>query len=197
MIERQKRKLNGELIETHRYVMTFNKPELPRTIKITDWHHELIELYIPKPMFCFNCQKLGHTKKRCRRQNPVCSRCSQEGHQARDCNNPTKCNNCSGNHKSVDKKCPTYEFKAEVLATQARTKLTFREAEDKVKEQYHKDGKTYSFAVRQGQQSGTQNSPQRPSNVAATGQQHQETEVTRPSTTLGNTSQVPKDSSTS
>ena len=38
--------------------MTLNKPDLPMSIKITNWHFELIEVYLPKPMRCVNCQRI-------------------------------------------------------------------------------------------------------------------------------------------
>ncbi|MEL6805855.1 MAG: hypothetical protein AAFO91_18975 [Bacteroidota bacterium] len=45
-VERLKARIQGELKETHRYLITFNKPDLPSTIQITDWHHELDNLHI-------------------------------------------------------------------------------------------------------------------------------------------------------
>ena len=147
-IERMNRRFNGAIIPTHRYIITFNKPDLPQSIKLSDWHYELIELYIPTPMQCVKCQKFGHTQKWCRREVAICARCSQEGHQARTCNNDPKCANCEGNHKSMDKKCPLYVFKSEVLATQARMKCLYQEAENEVKDKYRELGKTYSFVVR-------------------------------------------------
>ena len=147
-IERMNRKFNGVITPTHRYIITFNKPDLPQSVKLSDWHYELIELYIPTPMQCVKCQKFGHTQKWCRREVAICARCSQEGHQARTCNNDPKCANCEGNHKSMDKKCPLYTFKSEVLATQARVKCLYQEAENEIKDKYRELGKTYSFAVR-------------------------------------------------
>ena len=147
-IERMNRKFNGVITPTHRYIITFNKPELPQSVKLSDWHYELIELYIPTPMQCVKCQKFGHTQKWCRREVAICARCSQEGHQARTCNNDPKCANCPGNHKSMDRKCPLYIFKSEVLATQARVKCLYQEAENEIKDKYRELGKTYSFAVR-------------------------------------------------
>ena len=147
-IERMNRKLNGVITPTHRYIITFNKPDLPQSIKLSDWHYELIEQYIPTPMQCVKCQKFGHTQKWCRREVAICARCSQEGHQAGTCNNDPKCANCEGKHKSMDKKCPLYVFKSEVLATQARVKCLYQEAENEVKDKYRELGKTYSFVVR-------------------------------------------------
>lgn len=64
-VERMKKKVDGKLIETHRYVITFKKTKLPSLIKLADWHRELVDLYIPTPLRCNRCQKLGHTKNWC------------------------------------------------------------------------------------------------------------------------------------
>ena len=144
--------MNGELVPTHRYVITFDKPDLPQSIKIADWHHELVDLYIPTPMQCIKCQKLGHTQKWCRKEIPTCSRCSEDGHQARTCANDFKCANCGGAHPSMDKKCPHYLYKSEILATQTRTKCTYHEAEDQVRDRYRQEDKRYNFAVKRPRQ---------------------------------------------
>ena len=158
-IERMQRKINGELIPTHRYILTFSTPELPRTIKLADWHHELVDMYIPTPMQCTRCQKLGHTQKWCRKEAPTCARCSQEGHHAQSCSNEPLCVNCGESHRSTNKKCPHYLFKAEVLATQTRLRCTFQDAEDQVKENYREDGKSYSFALRRRRPQETRQPP--------------------------------------
>ena len=152
-VERMKRRVNGALVDTHRHIFTFNKPAPPQTIRVTDWHYELVDLYIPTPMQCIKCQKLGHTQKHCRRGTNVCARCAQEGHQARDCQSDPRCANCDGAHRSMDKKCPHYEYKAEILATQTRRRCTYHEAVDQVQDQFRTQGRRYNFmARRQNQQ---------------------------------------------
>ena len=147
-IERMKTRRNGTLVDTNRYILTFNRPEIARVINITDWHHELVDLYIPQPMRCMNCQGLGHTKKKCRKDLPTCARCSEEGHLSANCFKDYKCVNCSGGHNSMDKKCPFYLFKCEVLATQVRRKLTPGEAVDEVKGRFSEEGKQFNFVTR-------------------------------------------------
>ena len=144
-IERMKRRVNGVLKDTHRHIITFNKPDLPQVIKITDWHHELIDLFIPNPMRCMNCKRLGHTKKWCRRTSPTCSKCAEEHLPAFGCDKPLRCVNCSEEHSALERKCPFYQFKYEVLATQTRKRISFPEAEEEVKERFRQDGKQFRF----------------------------------------------------
>ena len=144
-IERMKRRDNGVLKDTHRHIITFNKPDLPQVIKITDWHHELIDLFIPNPMRCMNCKRLGHTKKWCRRTSPTCSKCAEEHLPAFGCDKPLRCVNCSEEHNALERKCPFYQFKYEVLATQTRKRISFPEAEEEVKERFRQDGKQFRF----------------------------------------------------
>jgi len=110
--------VNGVLEPTHRYIITFNKPDLPESIKITSWHFELLEAYLPKPMRCLACQRVGHTKKHCRRPETTCSQCAEDRHVSRQCSiQPPRCVNCGGEHNAMSNKCPHYLYKSEVLAT--------------------------------------------------------------------------------
>ena len=144
-VERMKIKINGTLKETPRHILTFNIPDLPGSIKLTDWHRELVEPYIPRPMRCTKCWRFGHTWKHCRREKEVCAHCAEEGHQARSCENEARCANCSENHPATDKKCPALVFKSEVIATQVKLKSGYKEAEDDVKERFHATGRKHTF----------------------------------------------------
>ena len=62
-----------------------------------------------------------------------------------------------GNNMSTDRKCPHYLFKSEVLATQTREHITYREAEDVVRDRFREDGKTYSFITKKSETSITTN----------------------------------------
>ena len=158
-IERMKRRIGNDLIETNRYILTFNRTELPRIIKITDWHHEIIDLYIPTPIRCLKCQRYGHLKKWCRREEEVCVNCGEPGHTSTMCSNDTKCLHCKGPHNAMNRKCPTYLFKCEVVATQTRERIPMHEAEDKVKEKYPSEDRSFSL-IANGSQS---QQPLRPS----------------------------------
>ena len=147
-VERMKKRVNGELQDTHRYIITFKKPDLPRSIRITKWHHELVDTYIPKPMRCSKCQRIGHTQKFCRREQTVCVKCGEDGHRLNECTHEERCVNCGEAHFSNNNKCPKYLFQSEVLATQAKMRSTFHEALEEVQSRFRDEGKTYSFVAR-------------------------------------------------
>ena len=41
--------------------------------------------------------------------------------------------------------CPHYRFRCEILATQTREHITYREVEETVRTRFREDGKTYSL----------------------------------------------------
>ena len=55
---------NDETIQTHTYILTFEKPSIPKEIRI-GYIIERVEQYIPAPLRCFKCQKFGHRKEIC------------------------------------------------------------------------------------------------------------------------------------
>ena len=102
-VERMKRRVDGKLVATHRYILMFNGTKLPPLIKLAEWHREIVDLYIPTPMRCNRCQRYNHAKKWCRREKETCARCGEEDHTANQCNNDPRCVNCSGEHWATDK----------------------------------------------------------------------------------------------
>ena len=152
-VERMKKRINGQHVDTHRYILTFSRTKLPSLIKLAEWHREIIDLYTPTPLRCAKCQRLDHTKNWCRRADETCSRCGEVGHHASACTRAAQCVNCTGERMSTDRKCTHYLFKSEVLATQTREHITYREAEDRFLE----DGKTHSFITKRSETSITTN----------------------------------------
>lgn len=163
-IYRVKRREGQELIDTHRYILTFNRTQLPQLVKLTDWHHELVQAYIPPPARCTKCQIFGHFKKWCNRDHDVCVRCGQEGHHGADClSEYARCVNCNGEHPANSKDCEIYHFRCEVMATMVKQHITHAEAMDIAKEKFRQEGRQYSAVVRRGrneEQAATQFSQQ-------------------------------------
>ena len=84
--------------------------------------------FIPNPVRCYKCQKFGHTKFNCRK-NEVCTKCGQEGHtDHQECKNEAKCVNCQGKHESNDKECPKWKQEKEIQRIRAERGISYIEA---------------------------------------------------------------------
>ena len=74
----------------------------------------------PRVIKCNTCQMFGHVSRRCRNQaNPVCGKCTMQGHQTKDCQakeTEYKCFHCSkSDHITGSYKCEKIQEKLEVL----------------------------------------------------------------------------------
>ena len=149
-VERMKRRLGGQLVGTNRFILTFRGTYLPSLITVAEWQREIVEPYVPRPLRCNRCQRLGHTKKWCRLDEGIehCSRCSSPGHRSVDCDSDPFCINCRGPHPPTSKECEQYKFRCEVLATQAKNHITRKEATELVSQTYRKPDQTYSSVVK-------------------------------------------------
>jgi hypothetical protein len=93
---------------------------LPPVVEIDNKQYK-VNLFIPKPMRCDQCQRYGHLKSTCVRE-VVCSRCSGR-HSYLNCNNLNtyKCSNCNQKHSAAFKGCGYY------LEVQAALKIRAEE----------------------------------------------------------------------
>ena len=66
------------IIVTNTYILTFNKPTTPTSIRI-GYINTKIETYIPNPLRCQKCQKYGHPKDKCTRPS-ICAKCGNSNH---------------------------------------------------------------------------------------------------------------------
>ena len=62
-VDRMKRFVDGELKPTNRLILTLNRTEVTKVVKLTDWHHEFVDIFIPTSLRCKKCHKFVHTKK--------------------------------------------------------------------------------------------------------------------------------------
>ena len=58
-------KKDGNLIETNTLLITFNTTSLPKSLKKFFYRIVPVEVYIPNPLRCFNCQRFGHHENTC------------------------------------------------------------------------------------------------------------------------------------
>ena len=129
-VKRFKIKKNHELVNTNTLLLTFNTFVTPKTLKI---FFQLIpvELYVPNPLRCFNCQKFGHHESNCPAdESSVCERCGKgdQDHTTSQCKNPAKCVNCGGNHVSRSSDCDIWKKEKEIMKIKVTQRLTYPEA---------------------------------------------------------------------
>ena len=93
-----------------------------------------VEVYIPNPLRCYNCQVFGHHEDNCLK-NSVCGNCSGEKHcsDVRNCNETAKCANCNGNHPVSSRDCPSWKKKRRYLQSNTRDRSRFLKHEKSLK----------------------------------------------------------------
>ena len=139
---------DGVIKPTHTYVLTFNSPILPTVVKI-GFMQVKVDVYIPNPLRCYNCQVFGHHENKCGR-HAVCCKCGKLEHcgPSGEYDKPAKCVNCSGDHPANSKQCPQWEKVKKLLKFKCKNNLLFPEAR-KQSEQFYL-GHTYASAVKPG-----------------------------------------------
>ena len=82
----------------------------------------IIEAFKQKPRVikCNTCQRFGHVSRLCRsKANPICGKCSMEGHETKDCTaeeNEIKCFHCGKNdHITGSYSCEKIQEKLQEL----------------------------------------------------------------------------------
>ena len=66
---------NQEIVNTNTLFLTFNSIVTPKTLK-KFYQIIPVELYVPNPLRCFNCQRFGHHESNCPADvGSVCERC--------------------------------------------------------------------------------------------------------------------------
>ena len=139
---------NGELINTDTYFINFQLMKLPRILKITDWHHELVEEYKERPRQCNHCYRYSHVAKFCRHELPTCAKCGEQGHRASVCENDLCCLHCKNQHYANDRECEKYKIECEILSTQMKEKTSRMDAMQKVNSLRPDGGRLYSTVTR-------------------------------------------------
>ncbi|XP_040159048.1 uncharacterized protein LOC120897917 [Anopheles arabiensis] len=119
-----KRKINNVLTNTRTAIVTFKTGRIPRTVDFGLYPLK-VELYIPRPMRCTTCMRLGHTKKSCQREK-ICANCSEMEHKE-SCVR-TKCVSCGDAHNTLDRNCPVFCDEMEISKIRTVNKITYGEA---------------------------------------------------------------------
>ncbi|XP_065356474.1 uncharacterized protein LOC135950878 [Calliphora vicina] len=119
------KKIDDKMIKSGVVLLTFDLYHLPEKIKVS-WNTVNIREYIPNPMRCKTCQKLGHTIKHCK-NDPICVQCNLPPHKPSDCSR-TQCANCLEEHAASSNKCTKFIQQKEILRIKIKNKCTISEA---------------------------------------------------------------------
>ncbi len=119
-------KKDGQVRKTSTFLLTFNSTTLPQSINV-GYLRVKVEVFIPNPLRCYQCQRYGHGKGTCRRQ-PVCFKCGKPNHDDNPCTGPLHCVNCAGNHSSNSKQCPLWVKECAIQKVKVERNLPYNEA---------------------------------------------------------------------
>jgi len=155
-----KRAICGDPTETGLITLTFAKLDLPDYVYIG---YERVEVrpYIPSPMRCNNCLRLGHLMFSCK-SSENCYRCSQTNHvdlaKGQKCERAVSCINCTdkslpnSDHHPRDRNCPVFLTHREVQAIKTKQKVDYRTAWNILKSRHHHDGSLYASVANSSNQ---------------------------------------------
>ena len=122
---------DGQRKPTGTFILTFQSQTLPKYIRV-GYYRVAVSQFIPNPIRCYKCQKFGHTKFNCRK-NEVCNKCGKEDHtDSEECTNEAKCVNCQGNHASNDKTCPKWKEEKEIQRIKAERGISYTDAKKQI-----------------------------------------------------------------
>ena len=128
---------DGNRIPTNTIVLTFSNPTLPKTIRV-GYLVVKVNVYIPNPLRCFDCQKFGHHETKCKSPIMRCGKCGVDAdfHNEQSCTGPLKCVNCDGPHESRSRDCPEWKKEKEILKIKYTNNISFPEVRKFVKEKH-------------------------------------------------------------
>lgn len=141
-VHQMSRKRNGVTEHLPLYVLTFASCQLPSYVSI-GWTRCSVRLYVPRPRRCYKCQKFGHSATSCRSTTGLCANCGEVSHPP-PCTNPSKCSNCDGSHPASSQNCFYYTLEQEILTTQAKDRLSYRDAKRSVTSRFVRPNQSFA-----------------------------------------------------
>ena len=128
-VERMKKRSNGKWIDSPSVKISFTGDTLPKSITIFHSFYR-VRPYIPEPLQCFKCQRLGHRADSCKGKTR-CLLCGM-GHTNKVCTlkeeKDFKCANCGGAHKANSRKCELFSKAKKIEEIRAKENKTYSQA---------------------------------------------------------------------
>ena len=85
-----------------------------------------VDLFVPNPLWCFGCNKFGHTSDCCKVAQK-CVYCGQDKHKYQ-CARQQMCSDCKDPHASSAKDCPVWQKEKEIQHVRVEKHIPFPEA---------------------------------------------------------------------
>ena len=117
-------------METNTLLLTFNTVNVPKSLKIF-YRIVPVDVYVPNPLRCFNCQRFGHHESNCPVDiGSVCEKSGTGGHDHHTslCKNKPKCVNCGKEHPLRSNTCEIWKKEKEIMKIKATKNVTYLEA---------------------------------------------------------------------
>lgn len=149
------KKQQDKLQETGLIILTFASINLPADIKI-GYQNVNIRPYVPLPIRCRNCGRIGHPTKYCKSEK-MCLDCGIVNHKNTEdekCTNTKSCINCKENklqtydHSIFDRNCPTFIKNKEIQAIRTIEKTSLKEAHQLYNERHKLPQGTYASTTK-------------------------------------------------
>lgn len=117
---------SGVKLDSLSILLVFEKT-MPSEVQM-GWINYKVREYIPQPLRCFKCQRMGHTAQQCKWKQR-CAKCGGE-HDYGKCKNDAKlkCCNCGGEHSAAYAGCAVQKQAKEVQRYKVVNKVTYAEA---------------------------------------------------------------------
>ena len=128
--KRFKIKKDGNLVDTNTLLLTFDRVNVPKSLKIF-YRVVPVDVYIPNPLRCFNCQRFGHHENNCTEDpGSVCENCGADGHahHTSQFKNPTKCINCGKGHSPKSNTSEIWLKEKAIMKLKVTNNISYLEA---------------------------------------------------------------------
>ena len=117
---------SNEMTPGKTILLHFDSCVAPEVVRLSYLNFET-QLYIPKPLRCFECNRFGHVSTNCK-CNVRCTAYAQN-HETKSCAETVlKCSSCEGEHSAASRQCPRHIHEMEIVKIKTVNNISYAEA---------------------------------------------------------------------